>query len=266
MERILSDIKSVPGVRGVLVLDKDAFASHHLLPATFSSESIHNMGIKLLKLSEKMDEQSRMDLKFEHGFGLIYNLEKSVILIFGDSSLNFSFLGLVLKSALQAIERKLTEESTKPVKIKTESTRNGLSRHTTFVVDKKSLGLLIEAVNLVAKGLAKTCGSFWVSQNLRKSKERVVKEFPFVANFYVDNNATISLIKGKEEFLNENLVFALIKWIYLFMNSSGLEIQNSRQTQSLGVRDLTAKISRSLDEIGFYSIYQKMANLKAQNS
>jgi hypothetical protein len=52
--------------------------------------------------------------------------------------------------------------------------------------------------------------------------------------------------------MNEKLVFALIKWIYLFMNSSS-------QTQSLGVRDLTAKISQSLDEIGFYNIYQKVA-------
>jgi len=98
-----------------------------------------------------------------------------------------------------------------------------------------------------------------VTQNLRKSKERVVKEFPFVANFYVDNNATVSLIKGREELLDKNLTFALIKWIHLFMNSSN-------QNQSLDIKDLTAKISPSLEEIGFYNIYQKMADLKAQNS
>ncbi len=130
-------------------------------------------------------------------------------------------------------------------------------QRTTFVVDKKTLELLIEAVNLVAKGLVKTQGSFWVIRNLRKSKERIVTEFPFVANFYVDNNATISLIKGK--LLDENLTIALIKWIYLFMNSSD-------QTQSLDLRDLTAKIGPSLEGIGFYNIYRKVADPKAQNS
>ncbi len=252
MEGILTDIRSVPGTRGVLVLDKDTLKSYHLLPATFSSESIENIGIKLLKLSENMSEQSRLDLKFEHGIGLVYNLEHSVILIFGKADLNFSILGLVLKSALQAIERKLAQRPYEPVKIRASSTWDEPSRRPTFVVDKKALGLLIEAVNLVAKGLVKTFGSFWVSQNLRKSKEQVVKEFPFVANFYVDNNATISLIEEGEEVINDDLTFALIKWIYLFMNSSS-------QTQSLGVRDLTAKISHSLEEIGFYSIYRRLA-------
>jgi hypothetical protein len=54
-------------------------------------------------------------------------------------------------------------------------------------------------------------------------------------------------------------MIAMIKWIYLFINSSD-------QTHSLDIRDLTAKISPSLEEIGFYNIYQKVANLKAQNS
>jgi hypothetical protein len=132
-------------------------------------------------------------------------------------------------------------------------------RRTNLVVNKKSLGLLIEAVNLVAKELVKTLGSYPVTQNLRKSKEMVVKEFPFVASFYVDNKATVSLIKGREELLDERLMISLIKWIYLFINSSD-------QTQSLDIRDLTAEISPSLEEIGFYSVYRRVADLMAQDS
>jgi predicted regulator of Ras-like GTPase activity (Roadblock/LC7/MglB family) len=128
MERILNDIKSVPGISGVLVLDKDTLKSYHLLPATFSSESIQNIRTKLLKLSEKMNEQSRLDLKFEHGVGLVYNLERSAILIFGKSNLNFSILGLVMKSALQAIERKLAIKAKEPVKTQVSSTEGQPSR------------------------------------------------------------------------------------------------------------------------------------------
>jgi len=252
METILNDIRSVPGITGVLVLDKDTLESYHLLPATFSSEAIGNIRTKLLKLSEKMNQQSRLDLKFEHGVGLVYNLEKSAILIFGKSNLNFSVLGLVLKSALQGIERKLVAKAKKPVNTQESSTLDKPCLGTGFTVDKKTLGLLIEAVNLVAKSLLKTHGSFYVTQNLRKSKEEVIKEFPFVANFYVDNNATISLIKGREGLLDEKLAFALIRWIYFFVNSFD-------PTQFLDVRNLTAKISQSLEEIGFYNMYQKVA-------
>lgn len=130
---------------------------------------------------------------------------------------------------------------------------------TTFVVDRKALGLLLETMNLVAKDFVKNFGSFWVTQNLRKSKENAIKEFPFVANFYVDNNATISLIKEKEELLNENLVFSVCKWIYLFVSSSNLKTQKSCQIPSFDIRDVTAKISPSLKEIGFYDIYRKVA-------
>jgi hypothetical protein len=258
MERILNDIRSVPGITGVLVLDIETLESYHLLPVTFSSDSIQDIQIKLLKLSEKMTKQSRLDLKFENGAGLVYNLERSTVLIFGKSNLNFSVLGLVLKSALQAIERKLDSKAKEPAKTQLTSTLDESSRRTTLVIDKKVLGLLIEAVNLVAKGLMKAHGSFYVTQNLRKSKESLIKEFPFVASFYVDNNATISLIKGKEELLDEKFAFALIKWIHFFVNSFD-------PTQSLDVRDLTAKINQPLEEIGFYSIYRKMADLKAQN-
>jgi hypothetical protein len=130
---------------------------------------------------------------------------------------------------------------------------------TTFIVDKKVLRLLIEAINLVAKGVVKIHGSYWATQNLRKTKERIVKEFPFVANFYVDNSATISLIKGEEKLLNESLSFAVTKWIYLFMSSANLKTRISSQTQPPDIRDLTADLSQPLEQIGFYSTYQKFA-------
>jgi len=169
-----------------------------------------------------------------------------------------------LRKQHQEVIKNIKEKEEKFVSSKDEAKEMVVSlerqpRPATLVVNKKALGLLIEAVNLVAKELVKTLGSYWVTWNLRKSKERVAEEFPFVANFYVDNNATVSLIKGREELLDKNLAFALIKWIYLFMNSSN-------QIQSPDIRDLTAEISQPLKEIGFYSIYQEMADLKARNS
>jgi hypothetical protein len=114
METILSDINSVPGVSGTLVLAKESSRCYHLLPTSFTTTSLEVVVEKLLKLSERMPPHSRLNLKFERGIGLVYNLEKSVVLIFGRSSLDSSILGFVLKSALQSIEKELEKEAPEP--------------------------------------------------------------------------------------------------------------------------------------------------------
>lgn len=247
MEKILSDIKSVPGVTGAMVLAKESLNSYHLLPASFTPRSIKEVGIKLLKLSEKMPPHSRLNLKFDNGIGLVYNLERSAVLIFGRSSLDFSFLGLVLKSALQSIERKLERETLEPDQVKKISS---------FVIDKADLNLLIEAINLVAEGYAKDKGIFWVTKNLRGAKEDVIKEFPQISSFYVDNNGKVSVLKAQKEMFDQKTSVALVKWIDLFVNKAS---HPTRRDRIADIRELTARISKPLEGIGFYDLYSKVA-------
>ncbi len=247
MERILSDIKSVPGVTGAMVLAKEPWNCYHLLPASFTPRSIKEVGIKLLKLSEKLPPHSRLNLKFDNGIGLVYNLEKSVVLIFGRSSLDFSFLGLVLKSALQSIERKLERETPKPDQVKKISF---------FVIDKANLNLLIKAINLVAEGYVKDQGIFWVTKNLRKAKEDVIKEFPQISSFYVDNDGKVSILKTPEEMFDRKTPLALVKWIDLFVNKAP---HPSRRDRVTNIKELTARISKPLEGIGFYDLYSRVA-------
>ncbi len=247
MEEILSDIKSVPGVTGAMVLAKESKDSYHLLPPSFTPRSIKEVGIKLIGLAKKMPPHSRLDLKFDNGIGLVYNLEKTVVLIFGRSNLDFSSLGLVLKSALQAIERKLKREIPELDQVKKMSI---------FVIDKANLNLLIEAINLVAEGYGRDQGIFWVTQNLRKAKEDVIKEFPEVSSFYVDNNGKVSILKTPEEMFDQKIPLALVKWIDLFVNKAP---HPSRRDRVADVRELTARISKPLEGIGFYDLYTKVA-------
>ncbi|MCK4223765.1 MAG: hypothetical protein KAX39_01210 [candidate division Zixibacteria bacterium] len=247
MERILSDIRSVPGVTGAMILAKGSLNSYHLLPASFTTNSIKEVGVKLLKLSEKMPPHSRLNLKFDNGIGLVYNLEKSVVLIFGWSNLDFSFLGLVLKSALQSIERKLQEETLE---------LDQLKERAAFVIDKDNLNLLIEAINLVAEGYGRDKGIFWVTKNLRKAKEDVIKEFPQISRFYVDNNGKVSILKAQKEMFDQKISLALVKWIDLFVK----EVPHpTRHDRVANVRDLTARISKPLEGIGFYDLYSQVA-------
>ena len=247
MERILNDIKSVPGVTGAMVLAKESLNCYHLLPASFTTNSIEKVGMKLLKLSAKMPPHSRLNLKFDNGIGLVYNLEKSVILIFGRSNLDFSFLGLVLKSALQSVERRLERETLKLDQVKSLSS---------FMIDKANLNLLIEAMNLVAESYAKDQGIFWVAQNLRKAKEDVIKEFPQISSFYVDNNGKVTILKAPKEIFDQKTPLALVKWIDLFVNKAP---HPSRRDRVADIREVTARISKPLEGIGFYDLYSQVA-------
>ena len=260
MRRILSEIKSVPGVTGAWVLAKETRVSYHFLPSSFTPRSTQEVGIKLLKLSEKMPPSSRLELKFENGIGLVYNLENSVVLIFGRLDLDFSLLGLALKSALQSIEKKLEEEAV-------ELERN--REFSTFVIDKANLKLLIEAINLVALGYVKEQGAYRVTRNLRKAKDDVIKEFPQMSSFWVDNHGKVSLLKSKEARLDQNMSLALIKWIDTFMNNTPsldfardgqlVEPYPYKQDRVSDIRKLTSHISRPLERIGFYDLYTKVA-------
>jgi len=246
MEKIVGDIRSVPGVTGAMVLAKESLNSYHLLPASFTTSSIKEVGRKLLKLSERLPPHSRLNLKFENGVGLVYNLEKSVVLIFGRSNLEFSLLRLVLKSALQSIERKLKEEVLQPEKIS----------ESTFVIDKANLNLLIEAINLVAQGYVKDKGIFWVTKNLRKTKEDVIKEFPQISSFYVDNDGKVSVLDVPKETFGQRMPLALVKWIDFFVKRAPHPTPGDRVVD---IRELTARISKPLEGIGFYDLYKQVA-------
>lgn len=247
MDSILSDIRSVPGVTGAMVLAKGSSDSYHLLPASFTSRSVREVGEKLLKLSERLPSHSRLNLRFENGVGLVYNLERSVVLIFGRSDLDFHFLRLMLKSALQSIERKLEGQAREP---------EPAGKEGSCVIDKDGLSLLIEAVNLVAEGYVKDKGIFWVTKNLRKAKEDAIKEFPLISSFCVDNDGKVSVLKAPEEMFDGKTALALAKWIDLFVDKA---VHPPRRDRLADIRKLTAPISMPLEGIGFYDLYSRVA-------
>jgi hypothetical protein len=246
MEKILKEIKSVPGVTGTLVLAKGLEVSYYELPTNFTPGLIKQVGAKLQKLCEKMSLPSRLDLKFDNGIGMVYNLENSVILIFGQPDMDFSFLGLVLKSALQSIERLLEREL---------GVEERVEDAPSVKMDQTSLNLLIEAINLVATGYAEKRGIWWVTRNLRKSKEDIIHEFPQMSNFCVNNQGKVSLVSAKAEIYDRKIPLAMIKWIDLFVNKTP---HSSPRERVANVKKLTAHISQPLEGIGFYELYTKM--------
>src|SRR4030042_6315637 len=115
MNKILQEIKSVQGVSGVLVLDKKEGITYQLTPASFPTEGLKEVGLRLSRLSKACPVDLSLELRFENGLALLYNLERGTVFIFGRLGINLSILELVLKSAFLSIERKLSKMEEKPL-------------------------------------------------------------------------------------------------------------------------------------------------------
>jgi hypothetical protein len=108
---------------------------------------------------------------------------------------------------------------------------------------------------LVAEGYIKDQGTFWVTKNLRKAKEDVIKEFPEISSFYVDNDGKVSILSTQRTILDQKIPVALVKWIGLFVNKAP---NPERPDRVANIKKLTAHISKPLEGIGFYDLYSRV--------
>lgn len=246
MNKILQEIRSVQGVTGVLVLDKGEKITYQLTPASFSSEGLKEIGLRLSRLVKLAPFDISMELRFENGIAFLYNLERVTVFIFGRLGVNQPILELVLKSAFLSIERKLskTEEKAPP---KGE-------KKSFFILDKIYLEYLLQALNQIAKIYKQKLGTYQVTQNLRKSKEEFLHRFDLLHNFFVDNNGEVSLIRGKEEETPSDSIKAFALWIILFIQLCA----KSYPELSTDIRELTLGLEEKLEQMGFYEAYEEL--------
>jgi hypothetical protein len=167
-------------------------------------------------------------------------------LIFGRPGMNLSVLNLVLKSAFLSIERKLSKEDEKPSFTGEEKG--------SFFLDKIYLEHLVTTMNQIAKIYKEKLGTYSVTQNLRKSKEEFLIKFDLLQNFFVDNNGTVSLIRGKEEESSSDILRAFALWISHFIHLCSVQ-----EPEILtDIKLLTSGLEDKLVLMGFYEAYDKL--------
>jgi hypothetical protein len=245
MNEILSEIKSVFGVSGVLVLDKKNSFTYQLLPSSFDQEKIKNLSSNLVKLIKRMEGTGRIDFTYDNGKAFLYNLPHSAVLIYGRLSLNLSLLELVLKPAILSIEGKIKGE----IKRSKEFSQKDLSS----VLDQTYWDILIQTINRVSDEYKKIIGAHSVTQNLRKAKESLLSEFPLLSALYVDNTGEISIIEGQKLPMKREVVRVFARWISQFEKFCSVI---SDKLEKLNLRELTQDTKEELEGIGFYQIYE----------
>lgn len=248
MNEILQEIKSVQGVTGVLVLNKNEGITYQVTPVSFPKDGLKDVGTRLSRLAKASSAGTSLELRFENGLAFFYNLDRGAVLIFGRPGMNLSVLNLVLKSAFLSIERKLSKKGEQPSFREEEKA--------SFFLDKIYLEHLIAALNQIAGTLKQKLGAYSVTQNLRRSKEEFLLQFAILQNYFVDNNGTVSLIRGKEEEASTEVLKAFALWISHFIHLCSVQ-----EPEILtDIRALTSGLEEKLEMMGFYETYDKLRN------
>lgn len=245
MNQLLQQIKSVNGVSGILVLDKNNSTTYQLLPASFSVEVIKKLAVRLKEVARTWPDLQQLEVKFESGYGRLINTVSSVIYVLAKSDIYFPDLNLVLKSVLPQIEKKISKNN--PFQ--------EVEQEQVYALNRVNLDLLLAAINLIANKYRDLMGAYQVTQNLRKAKDKLLDIFPYLTNFYVDNQARVSFLKSKQEIDQTKIQEAFANWLYGFKAYCDTAVP---ALQDADIKELTAELKAELAKQGFYHWYETL--------
>ena len=95
-------------------------------------------------------------------------------------------------------------------------------------------------------------GAYLLSQKVREAREKLLGQFPFLRNFFVDNRGGVLVIKGKENLVDEGVVPAFARWT---LTLKELCQKTSPEIKELKIIELTQNWADKLEEMGFYQLY-----------
>jgi len=231
-----------------LVLDKTKNSTYQLLPASFSQMAIKNLAVRLLDLTRDWSESQKIELKFDNGLAWVINLDKVSVLILARRDLSLPDLNLVLKSALVSIEKKLHNKTPEfvPSELNREAPfKKGIEKH-----------ILVSAFNQVASKYREALGSFSVTKNLRKSKDKILPQYPFLSNFFVDNYGAVSLLAGHITATDYQLLEGMACWLKGF--KSLCDAATETVLRETSIREMTSPYKMDLENSGFYNILDQV--------
>jgi len=240
MNKILSNIRSVPGVWGTVAIDKKRALTYQMLPANYEANAVKEIAIPALNLAQTCERSMIIDMFFENGKARIYNRGEAVVLILGRQDMSFDALGTVCKEAISALCRRFS--------------RGELADNAILGTDPKeaSFDLLLKAINIIAYNAQRKIGAYLVTKHLRNAKDELVDDYQFMTTITVDNNGVASLLKGYPPHKGDDLLRGFAHWANLFVSKCA---SSSDKLQPGDILELTLDIKNKLKLTGFYQLY-----------
>ncbi|MEE8417760.1 MAG: hypothetical protein V3S06_03765 [candidate division Zixibacteria bacterium] len=240
MNKILSNIRSVPGVWGTIAIDKKRALTYQMLPASYSTEAVKQIAIPTLNLARSAEKNMVIDLFFENGKARIYNHGDAVVLILGRRDLNFDMLATVCKGAITAISRRFARGD-----LADNIAPGGEAGNISFE-------LLLKAINILASNVQQKIGAYLVMKHLRNAKDTLIEKYQFMTTITVDNNGVVNLIKGYPPPREDDLLQGFAHWANLFISNCA---SSSDKLNPADILELTMEIKDKLELSGFYQLY-----------
>jgi hypothetical protein len=241
MNKILSNIRTVPGVWGTLAIDKKRALTYQLLPARYDSQIVKDIAIPTLNLAQTSEKPMVVDFFFESGKARMYSSKEAAVLVLGREEMNFDMLNAVCREALTAINRKFSKGEF-----------GGSNSIQSYKTDSAGFEFMLKAVNILAYNAQRKIGSYLVTKHLRGSKDEIVEKYPFFTSITVDNNGVANLIKGFPPYDGEDLMNAFAHWANLFVSKCA---SSSSKLNQNDIIELTLEIKNKLELAGFYQLY-----------
>lgn len=237
MNKVLEDLKAVPGVSGVLLLNKTEETTYQLLPASFSIETIKSIAIRLLQVSYYLKPEARFNFSFSSGTAILQNLEKAALLVFTKGPIDEAIFDLVMKNSIRALERWMERY---------EAVREKLSGEA-LLSEEEALNLFLHTANLISAHFKQSLGAYQVTQNWRKSREELAGDFPFHHRLFVETGGNLSFKPAEEKISVPNLTEFFARLVHQFIKRA--VVDGSREAS---VENLTAELRPSLEKTSFY--------------
>lgn len=240
MNKILSTIRSVPEVWGVLAIDKKRALTYQLLPSSYNADMVKAFAIPTLNLGRSLERNVIIDLFFENGKGRMYNRPEAIILVLGRFELDLNLLNSICKEAVPAICRRFARADVGDGKV--------------VVSENTGVGFdfLLKAVNIIASNAQQKIGSYLVTKHLRSAKDSLVNRYSFLSTITVDNNGVAFLIKGYSAYKGDDLLQGFAHWANLFISNCA---KSTDKLNAADILELTIDIKDKLEMTGFYQLY-----------
>jgi hypothetical protein len=187
IEEFMHGMKSVSGVRGIMVLDRQSGKIHRMLPAIYDREDIESLAASVGKFSSSGFGEGLLAAHFASGTVYCFISERFSIMMLATADSEEKILKDRMRQLLPLILKAgdgITPDETAVIRI-------GPEAHTQ---DPARLELMINALNRLAVKMRESLGGYMASRELKRSRDRLISRYQFLTGLYVDNSGNCAVI------------------------------------------------------------------------
>ncbi|MBD3170265.1 MAG: hypothetical protein GF307_12335 [candidate division Zixibacteria bacterium] len=238
MDSVLHNIKSVPGVRGVVVLDRKESKIYRRFPARYEDNDLLILATAIGNLYNSGLNEGLLTMNFSNGLAMTFIGEHYSLLALAQDEVDTIFLKTAIRQQVLHLIRKANSGS---------ESSGSLSRSRS---NEEDLELLLESLNQVSHSIRKILGGYIASRELKRCRDKLIKQYPFLKNLYVDNSGNAAAINKP---LTDNQKDMVRSFGELVSGYYAASARLSPKMAALQLKDILREYSFKLSQIGFWS-------------